>query len=66
MIKRYIINQLTDLSAWIGVAIIISACFLPTSVTICLGLFLIFSSDGALKERIARWSPSIKKILENK
>jgi hypothetical protein len=64
MIKKYIINQLTDLSAWIGVAIIISALFLSNVVTIFLGLFLIFTSDAALKEKIAAWSPKIKSILE--
>lgn len=64
MIKKYIINQLTDLSAWIGIAIIISAMFLSTTVTVCLGFFLIFTSDAALKEKIARWSPELRKFLE--
>ena len=64
MFKKYIINQLTDLSAWIGIAIIFSALFLPTSVTVCLGFFLIFTSDAALKEKIAKWSPELEKILK--
>ena len=66
MLKKYIINQLTDLSAWIGIAIIFSTLFLPVSVTVCLGLFLIFTSDAALKRKIAEWSPKIKEILEKK
>ncbi len=66
MLKKYIINQLTDLSAWIGVAIIISTIFLAPIVNICLGLFLILSSDAALKEKIAKWSPELKKIIERK
>lgn len=63
MLKKYIISQLTDLSAWIGAIIILSVCFLPDSVTICLGVFLILSSDKWLRERIAEWSPKIKEIL---
>lgn len=66
MIKKYIINQLTDLSAWIGVAIIASVVFLPDSITVGLGLFLIFSSDSYLKELITKHSPKIKEILEAK
>ncbi len=62
--KKYIISKLTQISAWIGVAIILSILFLPNAITICLALSLILSSDEKLQALMAGWSPKIKEALE--
>jgi len=64
MIKKYIIGQLVNLSAWIGVAIIFSAMCLPDSITIGLGIFLIITPDEKLNQMIKEWSPKLKEYLE--
>lgn len=64
MIKKYIISQLTHVSAWMGAAVIFSTMFLPNSITIGLGLFLIFTPDEKLNKLVLRWSPKLKEFLE--
>lgn len=61
MIKRYIINQMTELSAWIGAMVILSALFLPRSCIIFLGIALIVTDDNWLRERFAKGA----KLAEN-
>lgn len=64
MIKRYIISQLTHISAWIGAAVIFSAMFLPDSITMGLGAFLILTPDEKLNKMVVQWSPKLKEFLE--
>ena len=63
MVKNYIINQLTQISAWLGVAIIIAAIVAPVWVVVLFGVFLIMTDDKKLQDRFAKWSPSIKRAL---
>ena len=62
--KKYILNLLTQISAWIGIAIIIAAFFAPREYIVFLGIALIFTHDESLKNWIAKQSPRIKNFLE--
>lgn len=53
MWKLYLKTKIKDASAWIGLAVIISTIFLPHSVTIALGLFLLFTPDSKLNDLIS-------------
>jgi len=64
MLKNYIINKLTQLSAWIGLFIIIAAFFLPSAWIALAGVLLILTDDDKLQKLISKWSPSIKSIFE--
>jgi UPF0716 family protein affecting phage T7 exclusion len=64
MTKKYIISQLTRISAWTGAAVILSAALLPTFVTVLLGLLLILTPDEKLQAWIKKASPKIREILE--
>jgi len=64
MIKRYIISQLTHVSAWMGVSVIVSVMLFPDSITMCLGIFLIFTPDDKLNKLVLSWSPKLKEFLE--
>lgn len=66
MIKAWLINKLTQLSAWIGMLTIMSAFILPRSWIVGLGIVLIFTDDRKLQEKIAKWSPSIRDALNHK
>lgn len=63
MFKNYIINQLTQLSAWLGVGTIIAAACLPRTWIIFFGILMVVTDDHKLQEMFAKWSPSIKKAL---
>lgn len=60
---NYIINQLTQMSAWIGVGVILSAMFLPRSFIICFGIALIIIPDNKLQKKFAEWSPKVAKAI---
>lgn len=60
MIKKYILGRLKETSAWIGSAVVFSVIFLPHSVTICLGLFLIATPDAKLHSMVNEWEPTVK------
>ncbi len=64
MLKRYLISQLIHVSAWMGAAVIFSTMFLPNSITIALGAFLIITPDDKLNDLVKQWSPKLKAFLE--
>lgn len=64
MLKKYILSQLTSLSAWAGSAVVVSSFILPDSVTIILGIVLVITPDEKLNQWIRGWSPTVRKILE--
>ncbi len=63
MFKLYLKKKITDVTAWIGIAIILSAIFLPRSVTMGLGLYLVITPDAKLNEMISNWATKVKKQL---
>lgn len=65
MFKKYALTLVTQVTSWIGVAIIFSIMFLPSSVVVMLGLFLIFTPDEKINSMVINWLPKVKKILEN-
>lgn len=55
--KKYILTQLTQVSSWIGVLIIVMALIVPRQYIVFLGIALILVDDAALKAWIAKQSP---------
>lgn len=64
MLKKYIISQLTQLSAWLGVGTIFSAIFLPRSFIIFLGVLMILTDDNHLKDKLSKWAPDLTKKID--
>lgn len=64
MIKKYLLNQLTHVSAWMGMAVVLSAMFLPDTVTIAIGVYLILTPDDKLNKIVINLLPKVKQILE--
>lgn len=64
MIKAFIVNKLTQLSAWLGVIIMLGAFVFPRSWIILLGAVLVFTDDVKLQKFFSKWSPTIKEALE--
>lgn len=64
MFKKYLLSKITEASAFIGVAFILSVIFLPKAVSIGLGTFLIFTPDRKLNAIIENFAIKIKKILK--
>lgn len=63
MIKNYIINQLTQISAWLGFGVIIASIFLPRSFILVLGACMVVFPDNKFQKIFAEWSPYVKKHL---
>lgn len=64
MIKSFIINKLTQLSAWLGVITIFGAFVFPRSWIVLLGVIMILTDDMKLQKFFAKWSPKIKDSLD--
>lgn len=63
--KKYILAQLSQVSAWIGLLIILSAFFASRSTIALFGLILILTDDAALKGWVSRNAPWLaRKINE--
>ena len=62
---KYIISQLTQITAWIGLFIILSVFFAPNWLTIAFGALLIGLDDKIVQDWCAKAAPSLtKKINE--
>lgn len=61
--KKYIIKQLTQSSAWIGAGVIIAALILPRSFIMMLGVALIIIPDDVLRKKFAQWSPAVRDAI---
>jgi hypothetical protein len=66
VIKKYIITQLTDVSAYIGLFIVLAAIFLPRSFIFIAGIALILTDDAWCRKKMEQWSPKLREILEGK
>jgi hypothetical protein len=64
--KKYLLAQLFQVSAWIGLALIISAFVAPRWVILTLGVLLILTDDEKLKGWVAKHAPGINAWLEEK
>lgn len=62
--KKWFFLQLTEVSAWLGLIIILSAFFAPREYIAILGVVLIATDDEALKAWLAKRSPGIAKWFE--
>lgn len=62
--KKYILNQLTQISSWIGLILIFAALLAPRDWIAILGIVMFFSNDTWLKNIIVRQAPWIKEILD--
>lgn len=60
MFKKYLLNQLTDVSAWIGLAVIVAALLLPRSFIVFLGILLILTNDEHLKSLVTKLAAEVK------
>lgn len=63
--KNYIIKQLTQTSAWIGLILVIGAVVMPRSWILFMGLILIITDDKNMAAFFARLSPSMKKWIDD-
>ncbi len=63
--KKYLLTQLTQVSAWIGVFIIIGAFLAPREYIAIFGLLLILTDDEALKGWVAKHAPGMVKWFED-
>ncbi len=63
--KKYLIAQLSQVSAWIGVLVVIGAFIAPREYIAIFGIALILTHDEALKNWVARNAPGITKWFED-
>lgn len=63
--KKYLLGQLSQVSAWIGIILIFAAFLLPREYIVFLGLALILTHDEALKGWVAKQAPGITKWFED-
>jgi len=62
--KKWFLLQLTEVSAWIGFIIVLSAFFAPREYIAILGVLLIATDDVALKNWVAKHVPGLTKWFE--
>lgn len=62
--KKYLLAQLLQVSAWTGFAVIIAAFIAPRWFIILLGILLIFTDDEWLKSWVAKNAPGIAKWID--
>lgn len=60
MFRTYIINQLTQLSTWLGAIIILFAIFTPPTWIVVLGIVVLITDDT----RLRNFFMTMKKSLE--
>ena len=58
--KKWFLLQLTEVTAWIGFILILSAFFAPREYIAILGVVLIATDDEALKAWLAKRSPKLQ------
>lgn len=62
--KKYIVNQLTQISSWIGLLLILTFFWMPREYLAFIGVALFLTHDEWLKNWIVSWSPWVKNILD--
>lgn len=63
--KKYLLAQLAQVSAWIGIVIIVAAFIAPREYIAILGIALILTDDEALKGWVNKHAPGIAKWFED-
>lgn len=61
---KYLLNQLTQMSAWFGFAVILAAFFATRGEIVFLGIIMVLMHDAFIKDRIASWAPGLSKWIE--
>lgn len=61
---KYLLNQLTQISAWFGVCVIIAALFATRGELVILGAVMLLMHDSFIKDIIAKWAPGLSKWIE--
>lgn len=64
MFKKYMLNRLLNVTAWIGLFIILSVWLLPDFVTLSAGLWLMVTPDDKLNSIVRNLLPKFKKFLD--
>lgn len=62
---KYFLSQLTQMSTWFGIFVILFSVFTPRSWIFLLGVVMIFLKDDAVKAFIAARAPTISKWIED-
>ena len=62
--KKYLLAQLSQVSAWIGILIILSAFFASRTTIVVFGGLLILTDDEALKAWVSRNAPWLVSKIE--
>lgn len=62
--KKWLINQLTEPTAWAGATLIVSILFFPDWFSIMLCVILILMDEAAMKAWCARQAPGIAAKIE--
>ncbi len=62
---KYLINQLTQMSAWLGVCVILAAIFATRGEIIILGIVMVLLHDSFIKDRINAWAPGLSKWIQS-
>ena len=63
--KNWLKQQVTEITAWAGAAVIIGAFFLPRSFLVVLGIILIATDDKKAAEWVAKKAPGLAKAIES-
>lgn len=61
MFRNFVITKLTQSSAWLGLAVIIGALFLPRTWELFVGLLLILNDDKKLEGLFQGWRAQLEK-----
>lgn len=62
--KKYLLAQLLQVSAWVGVIIFIMAFIAPREYIAIAGIALILTDDKWLQEWVAKHAPGIQKWID--
>ncbi len=63
--KNWLKQQATELTAWIGLFMIVGAFFLPNSAFIIIGIILIATDDKKASAWIAARAPWVQNKIDN-
>lgn len=62
---KYLINRLTQMCFWFGVAVVLFAMFATRGEMIILGCVMVFLHDSFIKDVIAKVAPGLSKWIES-
>lgn len=62
---KYFLSQLTQMSTWFGLFVILGAFFCPRSWLFLLGVVMLFLRDDSVKAFITARAPGVSKWIED-